>query len=141
MLSGGGEVKLEFTDMCFGCGKKNECGLMLNISFSSGKARSEVIFKEVHQGWRGIVHGGVISAAIDEVMAYAIGSISRSVGVTAELTVRFKKPVKVGEEYELAAEVIEFNRRKAVVKGWIKKGNVTHAEGKGIYVLLKEVNI
>ena len=133
-------MELSFSDMCFGCGKKNECGLRLDISYSGNRAESKKIFEERFQGWNGIVHGGIITAAIDEVMAYAVGSATGKTGVTVELTVRFKKPVRIGEEYEIVAEVVEFNRRKAIVKGWIKKDGIVYAEGKGIYVLLKEVN-
>ncbi len=134
-------MDLKFSDMCFGCGKKNECGLKLDISHSSGKAEAKTVFREIFQGWNGIVHGGIITAAIDEVMAYAVGSATGKTGVTAELTIRFKKPVKIGEEYEIGAEVVEFNRRKAVAKGYVKRKGKIHAEGKGTYVLLKEVKV
>ncbi len=133
-------MELAFSDMCFGCGKKNECGLKLSISYSGNRAKSKKIFEERFQGWNGIVHGGIITAAIDEVMAYAVGSATGKTGVTAELTIRFKKPVKIGEEYDIDAEVVEFNRRKAVVRGWIKRDGMIHAEGRGIYVLLREVD-
>ena len=134
-------MELEFSDMCFGCGKKNECGLRLDISYSGGRAESKTVFREIFQGWNGIVHGGIITTAIDEVMAYAVGSATGKTGVTAELTIRFKKPVRIGEEYEISAEVVEFNRRKAVVKGYVKREGTIHAEGRGIYVLLKEVSV
>lgn len=134
-------MKLEFSDMCFGCGKKNECGLKLDISYFGNRAESKKIFDERFQGWDGIVHGGIITTAIDEVMAYAVGSATGKTGVTAELTIRFKKPVRIGEEYEISAEVVEFDRRKALVKGWVKRKGAVHAEGKGIYILLKEVNV
>jgi uncharacterized protein (TIGR00369 family) len=132
-------VKLEQNDMCFGCGKKNECGLQLKISFENGKAHSEVIFRDVHQGWKGIVHGGVIAAALDEMMAYAFGSLGARSGVTAKLEIKFKKPIRVGEKYIAIAEVIEFNGRKAKIKGRIEKSGAVYAEGEGIYVAVKEV--
>ena len=134
-------MELEFSDMCFGCGKNNECGLKLEISYSGKEAKTRKTFEKKFQGWNGIVHGGIITAAIDEVMAYAVGSATGKTGVTAELTIRFKKPVKIGEEYEISAEVVEFNRRKATVKGFIKRDDTVYAEGKGIYVLLREVNV
>ncbi len=134
-------VKLKPSGMCFGCGKENDCGLKLDISAENGKAWAKVIFKEHHQGWSGIVHGGVIVAAIDEVMAYAFGSLGVKTGVTAEMRVRFKRPVKVGEEYLVKAEVVEFSGRKAVLKGSIEREGVQHAVGEGIYVVVREVRV
>ena len=131
-------MELRRSDMCFGCGKENDCGLKLEVSFENGKAWADVVFREVHQGWEGIVHGGVISAAIDEVMAYAVGSLGK-VGVTAVLSVRFKKPVKVGEEYRVWAEVVEFSGRKVKLKGFLEKDGIVHAEGEGLYVTMGSV--
>ncbi len=134
-------MELSRNDMCFGCGKKNECGLKLSFDSKDGKAVSEVIFKEHHQGWAGIVHGGVIASALDEAMAYALGSLGVESGVTASLSVRFKKPVRIGEPYHLEAEVVEFEGRKARIKAFIERNGVVHAEGEGIYVIVKEVKI
>ena len=134
-------MELRRNDMCFGCGKKNDCGLKLEVDYEDGRARADVIFKDRHQGWEGIVHGGVITAALDEVMAYALGSKGVPVGVTASLEIRFRKPVLIGEKYTLEAEVIEFHGRKAKLKAVLKKGDVVHAEGLGIYVILKEVKV
>ena len=132
------KVELRRSDMCFGCGKENECGLQLDVDYGEGRARANVVFKEHHQGWKDIVHGGIIAAALDEVMAYALGS-KGVLGVTASLEVRFRKPVVVGEEYLLEAEVVEFHGRKIVIKATLSKGGTVHAEGKGVYVAMKEV--
>lgn len=132
-------MELKWNDMCFGCGKKNDCGLKLNVKGENGKVWADVVFKKHHQGWENIVHGGVITAAIDEVMAYALGSLGIMSGVTAELKIRFKKPVIVGESYIAKAEVIESKGRKHTIHSWIEKDGKVFAEGIGIYVTVKEV--
>ncbi len=134
-------MKLEWNDMCFGCGKANDCGLQLKISYEDGKAWADIVFKEHHQGWKNIVHGGVIVAAIDEVMAYTLGSMGVTSGVTVQISVRFKKPVVVGERYKVEARVVESKGRKYSLRGEITKDGIVYAEGEGIYLSVKEVKV
>jgi len=134
-------MELDFSDMCFGCGKRNDCGLQLDISYDNGRSWAKVRFKEHHQGWKGIVHGGVIAAALDEMMAYAVGSTGRARTVTVKLNITYRKPVKVGEEYNLESEVVESKGRKIYVKALLKDDNKVHAEAEGIYLEVKEVKV
>ena len=58
--------------------------------------------QEVHQGYPGRMHGGVITGILDETIGRAInigeGEHPMTWGVTAELSVRFRKPVPLGVE-------------------------------------------
>ena len=127
--------------MCFGCGKNNDCGLQLNVSYNNGKARTKVMFKKHHQGWKELVHGGVIAAALDEVMAYAAGFLGKIKVVTAKLSITYRKPIKINEEYNLEAEVVELKGRKINVKAYLKKDNKVYAEAEGLYLQVKEVKM
>ena len=57
---------------------------------------------EAHQGYPGRMHGGVITGILDETIGHAInigeGENPMTWGVTAELTVRFRKPVPLDVE-------------------------------------------
>jgi len=83
-------------DYCYCCGKKNERGLKLDYSYpEEGRAVTSLVIPEYFSGWEEITHGGLISMLLDETMAHAC--VSRGLqGVTAELTVRFRKPLPVG---------------------------------------------
>jgi acyl-coenzyme A thioesterase PaaI-like protein len=58
--------------------------------------------QEIHQGYPGRMHGGIITGILDETIGRAInigeGEHPMSWGVTAELTIRFRKPVPLGVE-------------------------------------------
>jgi acyl-coenzyme A thioesterase PaaI-like protein len=58
--------------------------------------------QEIHQGYPGRMHGGIITGILDETIGRAInigeGEHPTTWGVTAELTVRFRKPVPLGVE-------------------------------------------
>ncbi|MBD3277861.1 MAG: PaaI family thioesterase [Candidatus Aegiribacteria sp.] len=98
---------------CFVCGEKNPFGLQLVPRGSNGKGHILWTPKKRHQGYSGVVHGGLISTILDEAMAYAAMSI---VGfcATAGISVKFRSPVKVDIPVRVEAEVVE--RRGRIVK-------------------------
>lgn len=81
---------------CFCCGTANSRGLRLKYSYpAKGKAETSLTIPDYFTGWEELTHGGFISMLLDETMAHACGSIGLQ-GFTAELTVRFRKPLPVG---------------------------------------------
>ena len=69
--------------MCFVCGKDNPIGLKLRFDWDGKTARAEFTPTELYQGWQGVVHGGIIAVMLDEVAAWAIGSL-KPVNITRE---------------------------------------------------------
>ena len=65
--------------------------------------------QDVHQGYPGRMHGGVITAILDETIGRAVnigeGEDPSTWGVTAELNVRFRKPVPLGVELEARGRI------------------------------------
>jgi uncharacterized protein (TIGR00369 family) len=61
-----------------------------------------------------VVHGGISAALLDEVAAYAAMGVSKQI-VTAELNVRYLKPVPIGREIIVEATVRERVRRSIMV--------------------------
>jgi uncharacterized protein (TIGR00369 family) len=101
---------LEDDHYCFACGKDNPSGLHLTFSFHEGKTISEFTPEKVHQGYKDIVHGGIISTLLDEAMVKV--AISQGMpAVTAEITVKFRNPLMVGEKAKVEATVVKMNRK------------------------------
>lgn len=133
-------MNLEVKDdqYCILCGKDNPIGLKLDFQTSEVDLSSYCKTKipKEFQGWREIVHGGVISSLLDEASAYACFNISLEF-VTAELTVRFKKPLKVDEEIEIFGKIVGNKGRIYKVKSEIirVKDNVKIAEGEAKFFM------
>ena len=90
-------LKLEDNHGCYVCGKDNPHGFRLDFSHpKEGLLTTTVVFRAEHQGFKGIVHGGMVAMLLDEMMVN-LAWIEGVSAVTAELTVRLKKAVKVGE--------------------------------------------
>ena len=102
---------------CFICGVNNPIGLKTRPSRdeAAGRAWLSVVIPEEFQGWAGVAHGGIIAALLDEVCAYAVMGVSKQI-VTAELKIRYLKPVPVGREVTVAAEVRDLVRRSIAVE-------------------------
>ena len=89
---------------CFICGEDNEFGLKARFYYENGEAITRVVADKRFEGYRGIYHGGVISSLLDEVMIKAILAENKY-AVTAEIRVRFKKPINTGEELKISGRV------------------------------------
>jgi acyl-coenzyme A thioesterase PaaI-like protein len=88
---------------CFGCGRLNPHGLHLAFVPMDDGAGVWAPFTPAieHEGFAGIIHGGIVTAVLDEAMAWAI--YARGVwAVTGKIEVRFRQPVEAG----VAARVI-----------------------------------
>ena len=59
---------------CFACGPKNDAGLGLRFEPPGDGVRSAAVIPQPFQGWRGIVHGGIVMTLLDEGMAHAAGA-------------------------------------------------------------------
>jgi len=118
---------------CFACGPANPIGMHLHFDRSQdgdGVVARATLASEF-QGWRGIAHGGIVMALLDEAMAHAAGYAGHR-GVTAAVNVRFRKPVPLETPIEIRGRVTWQRRNVLGVEGWILDGRGTplaRAEG------------
>ena len=93
-------------ELCLGCGPDNELGLRLRFSPADDHIECEVLPAEHFQGFRGYLHGAAIAAIMDEVQArtsWALGIAT----VTAELNVRYRQPVPMGQTLRAMARLVD----------------------------------
>jgi len=130
-----------YCDQCFGCGMKNPCGLKLKFDWDGKVVRSEFTTAEIHQGWREIIHGGILTALCDEAMAYA-AFYDDVPGVTASIEVRFRKPVNVGQHLNITAWVSQKARRYAETRASLALDDGTVVtEAKAMQFVSREVTV
>ena len=108
---------LEDNDMCYACGKKNTKGLHLEFLFIEQEKRIETTFmpSDEHQGWKGILHGGIIATLVDEAMA----KLAQRLGyraLTASLDIRFKDVAKTCDSLRVSAEVDKHSKKLLYAK-------------------------
>ncbi|MGA7355785.1 MAG: PaaI family thioesterase [Candidatus Cybelea sp.] len=108
---------------CFACGPSNPIGIHMHFDRNADGegvlARLELA--PVYQGWRGIAHGGIVMALLDEAMAYAAGFAGHR-GVTAQVSARFRKPVPLEQPIEVRGRVTWERRNVLGVEASILDG-------------------
>ena len=80
---------------CFACGSLSEHGMQLDLHVSGDRCWTELELAERFQGWDGIAHGGIVCTILDEVMAWSLAATDNW-GLTARMSVDFKRPVRLG---------------------------------------------
>jgi len=109
---------------CFGCGPTNNSGLKMEFYTNGSSILSWVTVPDHLCGWGNLVHGGVLSTMLDEIMARAMIHSLRSLGLTTSMTVNFIKPVYVGREILVVGKILEANEdREAKTEGIIYNDN------------------
>jgi len=122
---------------CFVCGPRNVIGLKLDFSFDGRTIMTEFTPQKVHQGYMNVVHGGIISTLLDEVMVKLAIEMGMP-AVTAHMDIRLRKAVAIGNKITFSAEIRESTRKLIVAyaKAETVDGLVADATGKLIRIKL-----
>ena len=125
---------------CFVCGDQNPYGLKVDFFWENNVAKGEYIAQNHFQGYKDILHGGILSSLLDEVMIKAILA-QDLLAVTAEINVKFKKPVKIGEKLTLEGKVVGAKGKFLFTQGKVtNKAGELVAEALGKFFKIERVN-
>ncbi|KAF8474678.1 thioesterase family protein [Kalaharituber pfeilii] len=121
------------------------------IVFAEGEAKSIVLVTYLGEnvcGYPGFVHGGLLATLLDEGLARsAFLALPNKIGMTASLTVNYRKPTQAGQYVVLKAKMVKAEGRKAWVEGHIetlpKNGEepVLLVDASALFVEPKQVNL
>lgn len=105
------EQPLPYYRHCFVCGEPRLGRLGVRFKVVDGTVRA--IFKpsEKHVGYPDIVHGGILASLLDEAMVWAVFAATGRFAVSAELTIRYLKPLAPGQTVEIVGYVVRRQRR------------------------------
>jgi uncharacterized protein (TIGR00369 family) len=124
--------QLRDNQKCYVCGKNNPAGLAVDFKIDQTAKSIQATFvpADLHQGFEGIVHGGILSALLDEAMAKLAFNLGIP-AVTAEMTVKFKAPTAPGEELFISGRITQETKRLIQAEARIQRGPVVIAEATG----------
>lgn len=127
---------------CYVCGTQNEDGLHASFYELQSKRLLAIYHpKPSHGGYPEVLHGGVTSSLLDEVMArsYQI-NYDDPWGMTAELKVRYLKKVPMLKTLYAVGWIVEDKSRMFYAKGYITDGKTVFATSEASYmkVFVKE---
>ena len=128
-------------DRCFGCGAQNPIGLHLS-RFSETDDGIEAPFtpSSNFNGFHGVVHGGVIATALDEISAWSAIVTEGVFVVTAKLDIRYRAESKVGDSFVLTGAVTQRRGRRLLIDASMRLGDTVTAQSSGLFVVADTVD-
>ena len=109
---------------CFGCSPDNPFGLQLRFQEEDDFVTAQWEPKEQFQGWLNTLHGGIQATMLDEIVSWLVFVKLNTSGVTCEMEVKLKKPVKINEGIiYLKAQLVEMKRNIAVINTSLYNSN------------------
>jgi len=119
---------------CFACGPENPIGLRLRFARDGGRVRAEFTPGPQYQGYEGVVHGGIIAAALDDAMANLFHMQGQET-VTARLEVRYRREAPIGVRLIVTAGLVRERGRVFSAEASLELPDGTClAEGRGTFV-------
>jgi acyl-coenzyme A thioesterase PaaI-like protein len=112
--------ELKHISTCFGCGKDNPHGLKANFKVDDKRIIGEFVPQRWQKGFRGYLHGGLISALLDEALAQLLNRVICVDGPTGYLEVRYRKPARLDKKLLLRAEIIRNTKKVLYAKAIAK---------------------
>jgi uncharacterized protein (TIGR00369 family) len=106
---------------------------------ADGRATGRVTVGKPHEGPPGLVHGGVVATLLDHVLARAVRAAGRG-GLTATLTVTYRRPVQLGVPLVATAEMGTTDGRRTTATARLVAEDdpaTTLAEAEGLFVALR----
>jgi len=96
-------------------------------------AIASVTFGAAYEGPPGCVHGGFVAAAFDEVLGY-VQSLGGNPGMTARLTVQYRRPTPLHTELIFESELVRTEGRKIFCTGKVRAAGEVTAEAEGLFI-------
>ncbi|GIW07705.1 MAG: hypothetical protein KatS3mg060_2510 [Dehalococcoidia bacterium] len=127
---------------CFVCGEENPIGLGLTFWQDDQTVWTEFTPDERHQGYPGIVHGGLLYAILDEVTGRA-AYLRASWVVTARAEVRYLQPARLGETLRFSGRIVNERSRALELAGEARRvaDDALIATLSGLFVRIPEERI
>jgi acyl-coenzyme A thioesterase PaaI-like protein len=125
---------------CFVCGQRNPFGLHLVFRIEDDTIAADFQPREEHQGFPGVIHGGIVAAVLDEALGRTamLGSHPEWT-MTGRLELRYRHFVPYGPLLRVRASLGAERGRMHQASGTLTLASdesVVYAEAQGTFMLL-----
>lgn len=128
------EVRRRYSH-CFGCGPDNPLGLkMEGFAVHGDEVAAAFDPHPEHNGFRDVLHGGIVAAALDEICAWAAMAFADTYVVTGKFEVRYARPAPAHGRYDLRARIDERRKSRLRISGSLAHDAAVVATAAGLYL-------
>jgi acyl-coenzyme A thioesterase PaaI-like protein len=125
---------------CFVCGQRNPFGLKLLFRVEDDAVVTDFQPREEHQGFPGVIHGGIVAAVLDETLGRTSVLAPRPEWtMTGRLEIRYRRYVPYGPLLRVRASLGQQRRRMIQASGVLTLADDEHivlAEAQGTFLSL-----
>lgn len=114
-------------------GLANPLAPPMRLTAVGDKVVGHANFGVAYEGPPGYVHGGLLAAAFDELLGMT-QSLTGNPGMTATLSVRYRKPTPLLTELVFEGRVTKTEGRKILTHGTVAADGVVTAEAEGLFI-------
>ena len=107
--------------------------LEASVDPEAGVVRARALFSAAYEGAPGLLHGGILAAAFDELLGLAT-VFSGGAGMTRELSVRYLRPTPIEVELRFVARLDRSDGRRLFVSAEVEATGVRTAEASGVFL-------
>lgn len=105
-----------YEHFCYACGRHNPLGLQMRFERDGDGVLARYTPRVEDSGFPGVLHGGVLVTLLDEAMAWAMYARAETLGVTATMETRYRRPALLDEELTVRARVTRARGRRLAVE-------------------------
>lgn len=115
------KASIPWSQTCFGCNQEATTGIGMRAFITEdgyvvGLCRTNAS----HEGYPGVIHGGIVSTYLDEVLWHATRVAQPDLlAMTAEMTVCYKRPVPSDTQVRIVGEPAIIDGRHIFVNGYV----------------------
>ncbi len=114
-------------------GPLNPIAPPVELTLRDRAIHGHVAFPATHAGPSGSVHGGMIAATLDELLA-GVNVANRLGAMTGTLTIRYLHATPLLRALQMEAHTTGTEGRKVYAKGEIRDGDRVTAEAEGVFI-------
>ena len=134
------ETRTRVHPRCVACGEGNPRGFQLRFrTQEDGSVSAEFHCRESVEGYRGVVHGGILSLLLDSAMTNCLFALGIA-AMTAELAVRFREQVMVGREATVVARLVRRSGAGFVLEGAVIQDGRRKVTGRATFLKARDGN-
>ena len=125
---------------CFACGQNNPSSLKMIFRTEDDTVVCDFRPREEHQGFPGVIHGGIIATALDEALNRASVLAEKATWtMTGRLDIRYRRYVPYGPLLRVRSSLVSQRRRMVQASGKLtlaEDESVVLAEAQGTFMAL-----